>query len=125
IKRTIDVSGDGPNNNGLPVLAARDDVVRRGITINGLPILLHQNGQGFGNTAADIPDLDQYYRDCVIGGPGSFLFSVTTLEEFSTATRRKLIQEIAAAPAPPGIGATTLAAGTDCTAIERRRTFGP
>jgi len=128
IKRTIDVSGDGPNNNGLPVLVAREDVLRRGITINGLPILLHQNGAGFGNTAADIPDLDQYYRDCVIGGPGSFLFSINTLDEFPTAIRRKLIQEIASTPPalPPGASpGPTFAAGSDCTAGERRRNFGP
>lgn len=127
LKKAIDVSGDGPNNNGLPVLTARDDVVRRGITINGLPILIHQNGQGFGNTAADIPNLDQYYRDCVIGGPDSFMFVVNTVEEFPTAIRRKLIQEIAAAPPfpPPSARPTQLAATADCLAGERRRGFGP
>lgn len=127
LKKAIDVSGDGPNNNGLPVLVARDDVIRRGITINGLPILIHQNGRGFGNTAADIPNLDEYYRDCVIGGPGSFMFSVNTVEEFPTAIRRKLIQEIASLPPPLPASArpTHLAATADCLAGERRRGFGP
>ncbi|MEC9369423.1 MAG: DUF1194 domain-containing protein, partial [Pseudomonadota bacterium] len=38
-RQVIDISGDGPNNKGLPVEAARDAVVASGITINGLPIM--------------------------------------------------------------------------------------
>ncbi len=40
IRRVIDVSGDGANNQGPPVTTARDQVLEKGITINGLPIML-------------------------------------------------------------------------------------
>jgi len=39
LRRVIDISGDGENNSGRPVTAARDDAVKKGITINGLVIL--------------------------------------------------------------------------------------
>jgi hypothetical protein len=35
-RRVIDVSGDGDNNSGRDVTAARDEAIARGITINGL-----------------------------------------------------------------------------------------
>jgi hypothetical protein len=93
MRRVIDVSGDGPNNIGPPVLPAREAVLAQGITINGLPIVLERNGRDpFG-----VPDLNAYYRDCVVGGPGAFTLAVTAMDQFETAVRRKLIQEIAAA----------------------------
>ncbi|MEX2631142.1 MAG: DUF1194 domain-containing protein [Tistlia sp.] len=94
LRRVIDVSGDGPNNMGAPVDVVRDELVEQGITINGLPLLLGRPG-GF----LDIELLDLYYEDCVIGGPGAFLVPVTDISEFGTAIRRKLILEIAGAPA--------------------------
>ncbi len=93
-RRTIDVSGDGPNNMGQPVVPVREAVVARGITINGLPILLKQGG-GYGGF--NIPNLDIYYEDCVIGGPGAFMITVADLKGFAEAVRRKLVLEIAAA----------------------------
>lgn len=89
-RKVIDVSGDGPNNQGDPVTEARADALAAGIVINGLP-LLTQDGPGGG---FNIEQLDQYYQDCVIGGPGSFLLPVTTWEQFPEAVRRKLILEI-------------------------------
>ncbi|MFO1183555.1 MAG: DUF1194 domain-containing protein [Bauldia sp.] len=94
MKRTIDMSGDGPNNQGAPVLPVRDAVLKKGININGLPIMVP------GHDASGLRDLDIYYRDCVIGGPSAFLFTIKSLEEFPTAIRRKLIQEIAYEPPP-------------------------
>lgn len=94
-RQVIDVSGDGPNNSGPPVVPVRDDLVAKGIIINGLPILLKDGGP---NSAFDIPDLDRYYADCVIGGAGSFSIPVHKKEEFALAIRRKLILEIAGLP---------------------------
>mgnify|MGYP001809711351 CR=1 FL=1 len=94
----IDVSGDGPNNVGLPVVPARDAVLGRGIVINGLPIVLRPGRSGF--SAFDIADLDLYYRDCVVGGPGAFTVPVTATDQFETAIRRKLVLEIASIPPP-------------------------
>jgi hypothetical protein len=83
-RRVIDVSGDGANNAGRPPMRARDDAVRAGIVINGLPIL-----------ALD-PDLDRYYENYVIGGPGAFVVAAESYETFADAILRKLIIEIAA-----------------------------
>jgi hypothetical protein len=97
-RQVIDVSGGGPNNMGFPVLEARPSVLERGITINGLPIMLHDTVDYFG--AYSIADLDIYYEDCVIGGPGAFLITVENIDRIAEAIRRKLVLEIAgAAPA--------------------------
>lgn len=89
-RRVIDVSGDGPNNQGQPVTGLRDAAVDRGITINGLPLMTSDGfAQYFG-----ISDLDEYYRRCVIGGPGAFVVPVHEWTEFPEAVRRKLVMEI-------------------------------
>lgn len=93
-RRVIDVSGDGPNNMGVPVIVARDPLIAAGITINGLPIMIKRPG-GF----ASIENLDIYYEDCVIGGTGAFLVPVTDIHKLASAIRRKLVLEIAARPA--------------------------
>ena len=82
-KRVIDVSGDGANNRGRSASDARDDAVKAGIVINGLPILSLE------------PYLDRYYFDQVIGGPGSFMIPAESYETFASAVLRKLILEIA------------------------------
>ncbi len=92
-RQVIDVSGDGPNNMGYPVLEARQAVLDRGITVNGLPIMLHADPfSGY-----SIPNLDLYYQDCVIGGPGAFLVTVKDIQQIEEAIRRKLVLEIAGA----------------------------
>ncbi len=91
-RQVIDVSGDGPNNAGSLVTIARDKAVARDVTINGLPIL--DNGGG-PFSRYNIADLDLYYRDCVIGGPGAFLVVAADFKDFARAVRRKLIFEIA------------------------------
>lgn len=83
LRRVIDVSGDGSNNSGRDVTEARDEAVRDGIGINGLPILTVE------------PGLDRYYRDYVIGGPGAFMIPVKDYDGFADAVLKKLINEIA------------------------------
>jgi hypothetical protein len=95
-RRVIDISGDGPNNIGAPVVPARDAALARGLTINGLPLMLDRGG----NDMFGVPNLDVYYRDCVVGGPGAFTMAVTDLDQFETAVRRKLVQEISALDRP-------------------------
>jgi Protein of unknown function (DUF1194) len=90
-RRVIDVSGDGTNNSGPLVTMARDDVLAAGITINGLPIMLKRPS----SFTMDIADLDVYYEDCVIGGPGSFVIPIRDREQFKEATRTKLVLEVA------------------------------
>lgn len=91
-RRVIDISGDGPNNGGTLVNVARDKAVAAGVIVNGLPIM--DDGGGF-YSSYNIPNLDLYYRDCVIGGPGSFIEVAANFKDFARAIRRKLILEIA------------------------------
>ena len=93
-RQVIDMSGDGPNNNGRTVTAARDDAVAKGFTINGLPLVGIRDYIG----PADIENLDVYYEDCVIGGPDSFMVAIRNTQDFVAATRSKLVREIAQAP---------------------------
>jgi Protein of unknown function (DUF1194) len=90
-RRVIDISGDGPNNNGAPVLGARDMALAKGITINGLPIMVKEPTY----STMDIENLDWYYEDCVIGGPGSFVVPIKDREKFKEAIRTKLLLEVA------------------------------
>ncbi len=131
-RRVIDISGDGPNNQGLLVTAARDLAVADGITINGLPII-NDRPSPFGWW--DLPDLDRYFVNCVIGGPAAFIIVAEGFEAFAEAIRSKLILEIAGAPVgrppthEPGQARLRLAAaGPPCDIGERRwrnRNFGP
>jgi hypothetical protein len=95
-RRVIDVSGDGPNNRGRPVRAARDEAMARGIVINGLPILDDRPQPAGQPTPAEL-GLDDYYRENVVGGPGSFVVPVQDFADFRMAILSKLIHEIAAA----------------------------
>ena len=91
LRRVIDISGDGPNNNGAPVTGARDTAVGKGITINGLPIMVKEPSY----STMDIDNLDFYYEDCVIGGPGAFVVTIKDREKFKEAIRTKLVLEVA------------------------------
>src|SRR6185436_660088 len=82
-RRVIDISGDGSNNRGRSVNQARDEAIAKGVGINGLPILAIE------------PDLDRYYKDNVIGGPGAFMIAAKDFESFGEAILKKLIAEIA------------------------------
>lgn len=99
IRRVIDISGDGANNNGPLVTPTRDEALAKGIVINGLPIMLKvPAGSGM-----DIDHLDIYYEDCVVGGPGAFVIPIKERAKFKEATRTKLVQEIASAPSEPRV----------------------
>ncbi len=84
-RHVIDISGDGPNDSGVPIGIARDLVLAQGTTINGLPII----------RGPQLIRIDRYYEQCVVGGPGSFSITVSEASDFQTAIRHKLIQEIA------------------------------
>jgi hypothetical protein len=91
IRRVIDISGDGPNNNGAPVVVARDAALEKGVIINGLPIMVKEPSY----STMDIDNLDLYYEDCVIGGPGSFVVTIKERDKFKEAIRTKLLLEVA------------------------------
>lgn len=112
MRQVIDVSGDGPNNRGLPVVPVRDEVLAAGIVINGLAIMLRPS--------ASIVPLDQYYADCVVGGPGSFVLPVHKTSDFAAAIRRKLVMEISSL-APPRIMPAADQPAADCMIGEKLR----
>lgn len=114
-RRVIDVSGDGPNNHGRPVVEARDAALAQGIVINGLPLMTRD---GFGGMW-HIEDLDQYYLNCVIGGPGAFVIPVHDWSQFAAAVRRKLVLEIAGLPPQLVPAQMTTPMGYDCLIGER------
>src|SRR6266567_687999 len=86
-RKVIDVSGDGPNNDGNRMTEAHDKVIAQGIVVNGLPVM-DDNANGY------FPDLDKYYAACVAGGRGSFVVAVHNYKDFSAAMRHKLVLEI-------------------------------
>jgi hypothetical protein len=96
-KRVIDISGDGTSNSGRPVTEARDQAIAAGVTINGLAIINTQTNPGFAMHTQPPGGLPNYYRENVIGGPGSFLLVVENFDTFTEAITRKLISEIASA----------------------------
>lgn len=97
--RVIDISGDGPNNDGAPVTGARDAALEKGIIINGLPIMVKEPSL----STTDIENLDLYYEDCVIGGPGAFIMTIKDREKFQEAIRTKLVREVAGLTPESGI----------------------
>lgn len=119
LRRVIDISGDGVNNQGPPVELARDAVLQRGITINGLPLVLKRGAAA----AIDVPEIDVYYEDCVIGGPGAFVIPVEHTAEFARAIKTKLVLEVAGVEPRPGPGLVQPAAASapriSCTIGEK------
>jgi hypothetical protein len=116
IRRVIDISGDGPNNNGSPVTIARDAAVEKGVIINGLPIMVKEPSY----STMDIGNLDFYYEDCVIGGPGSFVVTIKEREKFKEAIRTKLVLEIAGRTPPDRVvPVSAQAPRISCTIGER------
>ena len=93
-RRVIDISGDGLNNMGRPPKAARDKAVAAGIVVNGLAIL------------TEVPALDIYYEDNVIGGPGSFAIAVPDFDAFAEAILKKLLREIVELPIDRSLAST-------------------
>lgn len=120
-RNVIDVSGDGVNNSGPLMRLTREQVLAAGIVINGLPIVVRPTTQW---SFWDAPDLDLYYGKCVVGGAGSFMLPITKPDEFATATRQKLLLEIAAAPAHGIIRVQHQSRpdveGYDCGMVERQ-----
>jgi hypothetical protein len=112
LRRVIDISGDGPNNFGAPVTPARDTATALGIVINGLAIMIRPS--------AAYGSLDDYYANCVIGGPGAFVLPVRDPEDFAVAIRRKLILEVSGAE-PPARVIRTAGPAYDCMIGEKLR----
>ena len=96
-RRTIDVSGDGTNNSGRDVTAARDEALAQGVTINGLVILSEQPLSWNADHTNPPGGLDAYYRNNVTGGPNSFVMVAENFNTFGQAILNKLVAEVAAA----------------------------
>jgi hypothetical protein len=117
LRRVIDISGDGPNNDGAPVTGARDAALAKGIVINGLPIMVKEPSLA----TTDIANLDLYYEDCVIGGPGAFIITIRDREKFQEAIRTKLVLEVAGLmPARPVVPAADREPRVSCLIGENK-----
>ena len=96
-RRTIDVSGDGTNNSGRDIASVRDEVLARGVTINGL-VILSERPLAWNPEHTNPPGgLENYYRQNVIGGPRAFVMAAQDFNAFGQALINKLIAEVAAA----------------------------
>jgi hypothetical protein len=98
VRRVIDVSGDGVNNEGRSTQAARDDALARNIAINGLVIMADQQAQQQSRNAwrpANEPPLDEFYRDNVVGGMGAFVIAINDFDVFGYAIVNKMVREVA------------------------------
>ena len=100
-RRTIDISGDGTNNAGRDVTAARDDAVGKAVTINGLVILSDNPMSWNPDHTNPSGGLDNYYRNNVVGGPGAFVMVAQNFNSFGQAIIAKMIVEVAQAHEPP------------------------
>ena len=98
LRRVVDISGDGVNNSGRPLAAARAAALESGVVLNGLAVLDRTPQPSA--LLQGLPPVDDYYRDEVIGGPGAFLMVAEGYDAFAGAVRRKIIREIASIPAP-------------------------
>lgn len=118
LRQVIDISGDGPNNQGRAVTEARDAAVAAGLVVNGLP-LMTRDGM---DSVWGVEDLDLYYEACVVGGPGAFVIPVTDWGDFPLAVRRKIVLELVGPPealVPVRSGRTET--GYDCLIGEKLR----
>jgi len=97
-RRVIDISGDGTNTNGRSVLAAREEALAAGVTINGLVILSPEPLPSFPYHTHPPGGLASYYEQNVIGGPGAFVLTADGFETFGQSLISKLIKEVAGAP---------------------------
>ena len=102
-RRTIDVSGDGTNNAGREVRLARDEALAKGITINGLVILSERQMPWNAEHTNPPGGLENYYRENVIGGPGSFVMVAEDFQSFGRAIIKKMIAEIATLRVSPHV----------------------
>lgn len=92
LARTIDIAGDGTNNEGFPPAAAYAEFPFDGVTVNGMVV----NAAEFESETGLIP----FYRDQVLHGPGAFLEVARGFEDYERAMRRKLEREVR----PPSLG---------------------
>lgn len=124
-RQVIDVSGDGPNNDGRFVTYARNDAVARGITINGLALMTRE-GEG---SAWYLDNMDIYYKECVVGGRNAFVVPVWDWDDFPKAVRRKLLLELSGAPPPASLAAlrprTWRAATGKFNCLDHEAIWGP
>jgi hypothetical protein len=81
-RKVIDISADGVNNDGVGAKSARNRAIAAGMIINGLVIL------------NDVPNLDRYFEQFIVGGPGNFVIKANTYDDYADAIKRKLLREI-------------------------------
>lgn len=85
-RKIIDLSANGTNNDGLPVRQSRQRALEKGHTINVIAVSRQESGVE--------PDLASYFKREVIGGPGAFVITPDTTDDYARAIERKLVLEV-------------------------------
>ncbi len=116
VRRVLDISGDGPNNDGRHVADARDEAVADGIVINGLPIMFRR-----ASGSTELEDLDLYFKECVIGGIGAFVLPLHDPEQFAMVVRTKIMREIAGIDDRRSLIVPVQQGAMNCITGEKRR----
>lgn len=86
-RRTIDIAGDGENNEGHGPQIAYESAAFDRITVNGLVVI----------NAADFQSADRltaFYQSQVLHGPGAFLIVADSFDDYERAMREKLEREL-------------------------------
>ncbi|MBZ0127969.1 MAG: DUF1194 domain-containing protein [Rhodobacteraceae bacterium] len=93
-QQTIDVSGDGKNNDGIRPRRAKQAAIFQGIIVNGLVI-----GEDTPDAETEIGELVAYYQAEVIHGPTAFTETALGFADYGRAMKRKLLRELSLAVA--------------------------
>ncbi len=106
-KVVLDMSGDGRDNcnSQEPIEQVRDELVKYGVTVNGLPILVGEgpemvtpgaapSAQSYLPEKRSVDPLEQWFIDNVKGGPGSFVLPANGYSDFGRAIRQKFVLEV-------------------------------
>jgi hypothetical protein len=106
-KVVLDISGDGKDNcnSQEPIEQVRDELVKYGVTVNGLPILVGEgpemvtpgaapSAQSYLPEKRSVDPLEQWFIDNVKGGSGSFVLPANGYSDFGRAIRQKFVLEV-------------------------------
>lgn len=93
-RRVIDISGDGPSNEGIDPLDLRPMLASRGITVNAVAI------------EESVTGLHRYFEERVIAGPGAFVEVASGFGDYPAVIRRKLMREVVTVYGALDVGGT-------------------
>ncbi|MFW8595642.1 DUF1194 domain-containing protein [Cribrihabitans neustonicus] len=82
-RRVIDISGDGPSNEGAEPRTLQPALRAANVTVNAIAIEQSE------------PDLTAYFYENVILGEGAFVVTAASFADYPEGIRKKLLREVA------------------------------